>query len=64
MMAADGDLTVDLHDYTAFTDCMAGPDQELQPSLPECINACLAAFDFDGDDDVDLIDFGMLTMRL
>ena len=55
----DGDGTVDLDDYAAFGDCMAGPDQEPQPSLPECIDACLGAFDFDGDNDVDLIDFAV-----
>ena len=55
----DGDGTVDLDDYSAFADCMAGPDQEPQPLSPECINACRGAFDFNGDDDVDLIDFAL-----
>ena len=55
----DGDGTVDLDDHSAFADCMAGADQEPQPSSPDCVNACLGAFDFDGDNDVDLIDFAL-----
>ncbi len=53
----DVDGVVDLDDHAALTDCMAGPGQPSRPSSPECISACLAAFDFNGDNDVDLVDF-------
>jgi hypothetical protein len=52
---ADGDVDVD--DHQALADCMAGPDEPPTPSAGECVDACLAAFDFDEDVDVDLADF-------
>ena len=57
---ADGD--VDLDDYAAFADCLAGP--ELVPGItqPQCAAACKAAFDLDGDGDVDLADFAQLQI--
>ena len=51
----DGD--VDLDDYAAFADCLAGPDETPTPSAAECVDACLAAFDLEFDRDVDLADF-------
>ena len=51
----DGD--VDLVDYSGFADCMAGPDTAPQPTPPTSVQECLDAFDFDGDQDVDLRDF-------
>ena len=51
----DGD--VDLDDYTALADCLAGPDETPTPSAAECVDACLAAFDVNDDADVDLADF-------
>ena len=51
----DGD--VDLDDYTALADCLAGPDETPTPSAAECVDACLAAFDADEDGDLDLADF-------
>jgi DNA-binding beta-propeller fold protein YncE len=59
---ANGDADVDLDDYAAFFDCAAGADQEPTPSSPECASACLSAFDLDGDNDVDLIDFALLQV--
>ena len=52
---ADGD--VDLDDYSALVDCLAGPDEAPSPPASECAAACLAAFDADADNDVDLADF-------
>ncbi|MFH0982840.1 MAG: hypothetical protein V2A79_15060 [Planctomycetota bacterium] len=52
---ADGD--VDLSDYQAFAECMAGVGEPPAPPDPECVDACLGAFDFDSDNDVDLEDF-------
>lgn len=46
------DLAVDLADYLAFANCMAGADQDPDPLQP-----CLDTFDFLGDGDVDLEDF-------
>ncbi|MEE9295984.1 MAG: hypothetical protein V3W34_13610 [Phycisphaerae bacterium] len=46
---ADGG--VNLFDYDSFADCVSGPDGGLLS--PEC-----ACFDLDGEDDVDLEDFG------
>ena len=54
----DGDADVDLVDYVAFEDCLAGPTVAPDPSLAECGTACLEAFDFDLDGDVDEKDFG------
>ena len=64
LRAADGDFDengeVDLEDYTALVECMAGegvlpgPDD---PAVTTCEVECLNAFDFDEDRDVDLMDF-------
>jgi hypothetical protein len=53
----DADGSVGLNDFTAFADCLAGPNASLNPPDPECVQACLDAFDFDLDTDVDLDDF-------
>ncbi|HUU82826.1 MAG TPA: choice-of-anchor D domain-containing protein [Phycisphaerae bacterium] len=53
----DVDGNVDGADYSAFADCLAGPDQTPSPSAAECVDACLAAFDTDSDGDVDLAEF-------
>ncbi len=45
----DGDGDVDSADYAAFTNCMAGPDQPVQPGCGQ--------FDLDTDGDVDMTDF-------
>ena len=52
---ADGD--VDLEDYQAMLDAMAGPNGTPAIDPAECLPVYLAAFDFDGDLDVDLDDF-------
>jgi len=53
----NGDSVIDLIDYVAFEDCLGGPSLPPQPSQAECGNACLDAFDFDLDGDVDLVDW-------
>jgi hypothetical protein len=53
----DADGSVYFDDFTAVTDCLAGPEATPAPSLPACVDACLAAFDSDADHDVDLRDF-------
>jgi hypothetical protein len=55
----DGNQQVDLGDYLHLADCLAGPNQAPAPVLPGATaEACLAVFDFDDDDDVDLRDAG------
>ena len=51
-----GDGDVDLHDWRAFVDCLAGPGVGPGPVVERCSEACLAAFDLDFDGDVDLLD--------
>ena len=53
----DGDDDVDLTDFAAIADCLAGPYATPDPLAPECADACLAAFDEDTDGDVDVADF-------
>jgi len=53
----DNDEDVDLDDFAAFVDCVAGPDVPPDPASPECAQMCLDAFDNDDDADVDLDDF-------
>ena len=60
----DADADVDLEDFAALVDCMAGPDQTPDPSAPECVRACLVAFDSDSDEDVDLADFAEFSIVL
>jgi len=57
----DVDVDVDLDDFAAFADCWAGPDTLPAPADPACVEACLSAFDFDGDDDIDLRDVAEVT---
>ncbi|MFH0982706.1 MAG: glucoamylase family protein [Planctomycetota bacterium] len=52
----DGDGTVDLADYTLFSNCMTGPGVSALP--PGCTAVEFDGSDLDGDDDVDLNDFG------
>ncbi|MCP4592291.1 MAG: hypothetical protein GY842_16280 [bacterium] len=51
---ADGD--VDLEDYAALADCIAGPGVLPDPTAPECADVCLDAFDSEYDLDLDLAD--------
>ncbi|MCB9866630.1 MAG: hypothetical protein H6816_08365 [Phycisphaerales bacterium] len=55
---ADCDGEVDLADHAAWHDCFAGPGATPDPTAPRTVQDCLDAFDFDGDTDVDLADFG------
>jgi hypothetical protein len=48
----DADFDTDLEDYLSFSECMGGPDVAPPVTPP----ACLDAFDFDGDGDVDYAD--------
>lgn len=62
----NGDLTVDLEDYEAFAECLAGPNQTPSPNDPlltTCEVDCINAFDFDGDLDVDLEDYAEIAIR-
>lgn len=52
---ADSDGDVDVVDFATFLGCAGGP------SVPSD-TACRCTFDFDGDDDVDWVDFGRLQV--
>ncbi len=56
----DADTDIDLADYIGFTYCMAGPGVPPVTEHPGCAPACLAAFDFDDDGDIDIRDAGEL----
>ncbi|MCP4251257.1 MAG: hypothetical protein GY778_29830 [bacterium] len=51
---------IDLADSAVFFDCLAGPDQTPAPTAPVTAAGCLAFFDGDQDQDVDLSDFDRL----
>ena len=65
-MIAAGDYTADGFvgwvDFVWFDRCMAGPDLPVIPPAAGCAAACLAAFDFEPDGDVDFGDFGTLQV--
>ena len=52
-----GDGVVSIADYEFFADCMSSPGAAPTPAKAECVDACTAAFDYDDDSDVDLVDF-------
>lgn len=50
----NADNTIDANDAAGWSYCETGPGQSPQPP---CDAACLAAFDFDNDNDIDLTDW-------
>ena len=57
----DADGAVGLDDFHVFGGCLAGPGLLPTPPSPECLDACLAAFDFaPADGDIDVADFAAL----
>lgn len=56
----DASGTVDEEDFSFFPDCVGGADQTPAPVRSACVENCLEAFDFSGDTDIDLVDFGVL----
>jgi len=54
---------VDLADVRALAGCLRGPESVPAPEWPECATSCLAAFDFDDDDDVDLHDYASFALN-
>ncbi|MHC5111405.1 MAG: lectin-like protein [Planctomycetota bacterium] len=52
----DAGGTVALDDHQALVNCLAGPEVTPDPTVAECASACLEAFDFGSDGDVDLAD--------
>lgn len=58
----NGDSVVDADDFTWFGTLMGGPDLEPVGGAPECNDTYLAAFDLDGDDDIDLPDFAAFQL--
>lgn len=47
-------------DVAALVDCLAGPTQLPDPAQGGCATTCLAAFDSDGDGDVDSVDVSVV----
>ena len=60
----DGNGTVSIDDYQWLADCLAGPGNSPSPASPECIDACIAVFDFDSDGNIDLQDFAKFQRKL
>ena len=56
----DANGVVDLADFSALLDCLAGPETAPKPPLTDCVNACFTAFDIEPDGDVDIWDFAYL----
>ena len=52
----DNSGDVDLADYAALSDCLAGPPAPVTHTPPWCADDCLGAFDADEDQDLDLAD--------
>ena len=58
----DRNGTVNLADYSLFASCMTGPNNSTLP--PGCTVAQFDGCDLDGDDDVDVADFGLFARAL
>jgi hypothetical protein len=54
----------DLRTLESFTSCMNGPNRLPDPQTTLTSGGCLAAFDSDDDDDVDLVDFALVQVVL
>ena len=59
----DDDGDVDLNDLGAYLQCLSGPGTTQDPAPPFTIESCLAAFDTDCDDDIDVRDFASFQVR-
>lgn len=60
----DGDGDVDEDDYIVLNDCLDGPNADPTPTLPDVTaQDCLAAFDQDEDNDLDLLDFSAFQVN-
>jgi hypothetical protein len=60
----DGDGDVDDNDLLLLADCLHGPGQPVSPTLPGLSPpSCLSTFDADNDEDVDLRDYAVITLR-
>ena len=56
-LVATGDAAETVLDYATFYDCMNGPMAPPMPTPPRTVEDCLGAFDFDDDENVDMVDF-------
>ena len=54
----DNDGLINLRDHLFFADCLGGPGAPLGAADTKCGNTCSAVFDSDGDNDIDLFDYG------
>ncbi len=54
---AERNCDVDLRDYWRFKDCL----MRSGPGGPTPLEACISAFDYDTDGNIDLADFGGFT---
>jgi hypothetical protein len=56
--------TIDLFDHADFAECLAGPAAWPDPPLPADAWDCFNWFDFDRDEDVDLLDWAEMQVVL
>jgi hypothetical protein len=59
----DANGVVDAGDFVALSECLGGPERAPTPAEPTCAPTYLAAFDFDGDTDVDQVDIAQFQTR-
>jgi hypothetical protein len=60
----NGDGAVDAADAAVLAQCLGGPDESPAAASPWTAEDCAEAFDADGDDDLDLVDFGVFTQAI
>lgn len=58
----DNNCAVALDDFSAFLDCMEGPNNKPSPSISICAPMCLDAFDLHPDGSIDLRDFANFAL--